>query len=229
MQADSPPVHRVRRSPLGRQIATAIRDDILFGQLAPGTHLTQQDLCERYGTSRMPVRDALRELTHSGLIVSDDSGRSVVAPMSRRRLRDTYRIQGMLHGLATRMVAEEATDAQIEELEDLHEQMLAAEKAADPELMADLNFLFHRRINHIAASPPLLAVIRILADQIPPHYATKMPQWMERANREHGRVMGAVRARDGEEASGLMEGHVTDAVEDLIAYLEQAGVEFSES
>ena len=54
---------RLDRTPLGQRIADALRHDILFGRLAPGTKLAQTQVCERFGTSRMPVRDALRQLT----------------------------------------------------------------------------------------------------------------------------------------------------------------------
>ena len=52
----------VDRAFLGRQIAQSLRRDILLGVLSSGTKLSQQQLCERFGTSRMPVRDGLRLL-----------------------------------------------------------------------------------------------------------------------------------------------------------------------
>ena len=51
----------------------ALRRDILLGVLKPGTKISQQQLTELYGTSRMPVRDALRLLVHEGLMTVDDS------------------------------------------------------------------------------------------------------------------------------------------------------------
>jgi len=222
-----PSVHPIKRSPLGRQIASAIREDILFGQRPPGTHLTQQELCQHYGTSRIPVRDALRDLAHSGHIITDAAGRSVVAPMDRKGLREIYLIQGILHGLATRMVTETATQADIEQLVDLHGKMVLAEESANPSLMADINFIFHRKINYLADSEPLLAVIKILAKKIPPHYATRMPKWMHRANQEHAEVIAAIAKRNADEAARLMQAHVAGAVEDLILYLQGKGFEFS--
>lgn len=219
---------RLNRDSLGRQIAEAIRSDILFGRLAPETPLTQQELCERFGTSRMPVRDALRELTHTGLVTVDETGHTKVAPVKRSDLRDTYLVQGKLHGLATGMATEKASDLDISELRDMHEAMVDAERHNDSERMAEINHQFHRRINYLGDSPRLLAVLKTLSALIPQHYAPEMPTWMKRANAEHAEVLKAMEARNADEAAEKMESHVTAAVEDLIAYLEEKDFSFSD-
>ena len=219
---------QLNRASLGKQIAEAIRSDILFGHLPPEAPLTQQELCERFGTSRMPVRDALRELTHTGLVDVDDAGHTKVAPVKRSDLEDTYLVQGMLHGLATRMATEKASDEQISELREMHSAMVEAEQSDDSETMAQINHQFHRRINHLADSPRLLAVLRTLSALIPHHYAPEMPKWMRRANAEHAELLLAMEAREAEKAAEIMESHVTDAVGDLIAYLEQKDFSFSD-
>ena len=62
---------RLDHSTLGKQVADAVRRDILFGKLKPGTKIAQQQVCDRFGVSRMPARDALRQLMHEGLIIPD--------------------------------------------------------------------------------------------------------------------------------------------------------------
>jgi DNA-binding GntR family transcriptional regulator len=224
----SDPSSRLNRASLGRQIAEAIRSDILFGRIPPETPLTQQELCERFGTSRMPVRDALRELTHTGLVTVDETGHTQVAPVKRSDLRDTYLVQGKLHGLATRMATEKASDEEISELREMHNAMVDAEQSDDSEKMAQVNHQFHRRINQLADSPRLLAVLKTLSALIPQHYAPEMPKWMKRANAEHAEVLHAMEAREAEQAAEMMESHVTAAVEDLIAYLEEKEFSFSD-
>lgn len=216
---------RLARAPLGRQIADALRRDVLFGHLAPGTRLGQQQLCEEFGTSRMPVRDALRQLTYEGFLVTDEGQHSVVAKLSRRDLHDIYVIEGLLHGLATKRVTEQATEEELDELDRRHDEMLGAERASDVESMADLNWHFHRRINQLARSRKLVTALRALALSIPRDYVVEFPEWVHRANEEHADILAAMRDRDGDKAELLMRQHVTDAGADLLSYLESKGLD----
>jgi DNA-binding GntR family transcriptional regulator len=218
---------KVERAPLGRQIANVIRSDILFGRLKPGERVSQQQMCERYGTSRMPVRDALRQLTYEGFMVDDGSRHSVVASFSRADLNDIYLIEGMLHALAVRRVTERRDPDEVQELLDYHQAMLDAGGAGDSGRMAVLNYGFHRRINQLARSPKLLAVLRTHALSIPRDYIAQIPEWTTRANEQHAEIMEAVKAGRAATAERLMEKHVRDAGADLIDYLESHGVELA--
>jgi DNA-binding GntR family transcriptional regulator len=127
------------------QIAAVLRRDILFGRLQTGTKRSQQELCNRFGTSRMPVRDALRELSYSGLLTQDDGGHAVVAPLKRTDVLDSFTIEGMLSGLAARKATALATEDQLQALEDPDEKMRAVSRHGDPAGPPTLN---------LAVSPP---------------------------------------------------------------------------
>lgn len=214
---------KLARATLGRQIAEAIRRDIVFGRLEPGTKLAQQQVCERFGTSRMPVRDALRQLQYEGFLTSDDGRHSVVARMSRRDIEDTFLIEGMLHAFAIRRVVQDATEDEVAELVERHEEMV--ERADDLQAMAELNWHFHRRVNQMARSGKLVAALRTLALSIPRDFVVEFPDWVKRANDEHSQIVAAVTKRDADLAERLMRDHVASAGHDLVAYLELKGVD----
>ncbi|MEV1057712.1 GntR family transcriptional regulator [Micromonospora chalcea] len=216
---------RLDRTPLGQRIADALRHDILFGRLAPGTKLAQTQVCERFGTSRMPVRDALRQLTYEGFLTGDGGGHSVVAPLRRHDIEDSFLIEGQLHGIATRRVAERADPAHLAELAERHAQMCGA--AEDAQLAADLNWHLHRRINQMAQSRRLIVALRALAVTIPRDLLLEFPQWIDRANDEHAQIIAAVAAGRGEQAADLMRDHVAEAGRDLVRYLEKKGVDLT--
>jgi DNA-binding GntR family transcriptional regulator len=218
---------RFERVPLGNQIADVIRRDILYGRLQSGTRVGQQLLCERFNISRMPVRDALRQLTTQGFLVDDGHGHSVVAPLGRSDLRDIYLIEGMLHGLALRRVTERHDDDEINELQGYHEQMLQATAAADHVKMSKINWQFHRRINQLSRSPKLLAVIRTHSLSIPNDQVNELPSRSERVNLEHAEIMSAVRRGEGAVAESLMRQHVVNAGDDLLRYLEAQRAQLS--
>jgi DNA-binding GntR family transcriptional regulator len=218
---------RFERVPLGNQIADVIRRDILYGRLAAGTHVGQQILCERFNTSRMPVRDALRQLTTQGFLVDDGHGHSLVAPLTRSDLSDIYLIEGMLHGLALRRVTERHDEDEISELAGYHEEMLRAAAAGDNARMSKINWQFHRRINQLSQSPKLQAVIRTHSLSIPNDQVETMPDRSEQVNLEHARILAAVRQGQGALAESLMHEHVVNAGRDLLSYLEAQRVEFA--
>jgi DNA-binding GntR family transcriptional regulator len=171
----------------------------------------------------MPVRDALQQLAYEGFLAVSD-GRSVVAPLNKRDVLDIYVIEGLLHGLATRRVAERASNDDVAELRKRHKEMLEAEKDGDVERMASLNWHFHRRINQMANSPKLSAALRTLALSIPRDYVVEFPHWMHRANEEHGAILEVLATSDGDRAEALMRQHVEAAGRDLVDYLSAKGL-----
>jgi DNA-binding GntR family transcriptional regulator len=215
----------IQREPLGSQIASALRRDIFLGRLLPGTRLAQAELCTEFGTSRMPVRDALRELTFDGTVISDGARTVVVAPLSRSDLIDSFRIEGLLNGLAARLATPLATAEDFEVLTSLHKQMLASSKASKHEQMAQLNWQFHRHINKLAGSRKLLSTLRVVSLDVPRDYLIRMPEWATKSNKEHAQIIAAMKARDSAKAESLMEAHLTESGKGLADFLVREGLQ----
>lgn len=218
---------QVSRETLGRQIAAALRNQILLGVLRPGQHLNQQQVCEQFGVSRMPVRDAFMLLGYEGFVVDEGAGRLVVARLTRRDIEDIYLIEGILHGLACKRATERATAEDLAELKQLHERLAAAVKAGDGAAMATLNWAFHRRINQLSASPKLTAALRPLAQSIPRELFSSIPSWGRKAVSMQQKLLAAMRARNAERAETIMIKHVNDAGADFIKFLQDQGIEFN--
>ena len=211
---------RVEKSSLGSQIAEQLRNDIIFGRLPAGAAVSQQQLCEDYGTSRMPVRDAIRQLQYEGLIVNTDGGHHVVAEQTPQDLEDAYRVEAMVHGLAARRATTLATDEEIGRLEELHESMVQAVGDQDFEAVVEMNWLFHRQINHMARSAKLMAIIRSVSLSIPRGYLLELPGWATRANLEHEQIIRALQLRDEDRVVDLIVSHIEEAGKNLIRYLD---------
>lgn len=217
--------HRVKvsRLSLGQQIADAVRRDIIFGRLEAGTKLTQEGLCEIYGTSRIPVRDALRQLQFEGFLSADGGRHASVVRITRRDIQDTFWLEAMLHGLATRRVAETATADQMGELRVLHQDMV--DHSSDPDYASDVNWHFHRRINQLAGSRRISAALKSVASALPRDFLTEIPGWADRANHEHAGILEAMKDRDADAAEKLMQEHIELAGDGFLHYLEANGVD----
>jgi DNA-binding GntR family transcriptional regulator len=215
----APRNEHVQRTSLSTQIADALRADIVFGRLEPGERLGQQQLCERFGTSRMPVRDALRELTYEGLLSSDQGGHAVVATMSRAYIEDSYVIDGILQGLAARRVANSADEQELTELRRINDAIAAVPDDADA--LGELNREFHSRLVSFSGSRKLEVALRATSMSMPTNasFLTQFPEWRERVAPEHQAIIDAIAAGDGDGADELMREHVASAGRHLTRYL----------
>jgi DNA-binding GntR family transcriptional regulator len=215
-----------RGSPLGSQIANALRRDVLLGRLVPGTKVSQQELCERFGTSRMPVRDALRSLVHEGLMFVDSTRHIIVAPLSRDDMIDAFAIEGELTGMAAERASRRATAEDLETLDGLDARMREAARDERPDLMVDLNWQFHRKLNHMAGSRKLLVAIRKVSVDLPRDFLAQLPERNAKSNEQHKGIIGAIRDRRHELAGELMKDHVVDSGYGLVNHLVAFGVQF---
>jgi len=115
-----------RRS-LSSQIAQRVRADILAGRLSPGQRVSQHKLAQTYGTSRIPVRDALRELEQEGFLVKGGAGgTSVVSRVTADDITDVFSILATALACATRRATRAATPEGIASLRAIHGRMLDA-------------------------------------------------------------------------------------------------------
>jgi DNA-binding GntR family transcriptional regulator len=202
------------RRTLADQIAEQLRRDILFGVIGPEDRLTQESVCQRFDTSRIPVRDAMQRLMHEGLLEATSSGLRVVS-MEERDFDDIFLIEAHLHALAAELMVQRASDEEIAELVALNDRMRAAHRAKDYELVARLNGSFHHKINVLAKSPSLIRLLRANSVRIDRDYLARFPHRTPRSLREHDAFLKAVLARDTEKASDVLRAHIFISAEAL--------------
>jgi len=217
---------QLQRNPLGNQIADTLRREILLGTLQPGTRVSQQQLCERFGTSRMPVRDALRELVHEGLMTLDSARHIVVAPLSKDDLLDAFTIEGVLTGMAAERASQRASAADLESLDRLHHAMLDAAEQMRQGAMVELNWSFHRTINHLSGSRKLIVALRKVSVDLPRDFLEQVPEWNVNSNADHARILAAMRAGKHKAAGKSMTEHVVQSGHGLVEHLAAHGVQF---
>jgi acyl-CoA synthetase (AMP-forming)/AMP-acid ligase II/DNA-binding GntR family transcriptional regulator len=216
----------LQREPLGNQIADTLRREILLGVLPSGTQVSQQQLCERFGTSRMPVRDALRELVQEGLMTLDSARHIVVAPLSKQDLLDAFTIEGVLTGMAAERASQRASAADLDSLERLHQAMLEAAEGNRQGAMVELNWSFHRKINHMSGSRKLILALRKVSVDLPRDFLERIPEWNVTSNADHARILAAMRAGKHKAAGKYMAEHVTVSGRGLVEHLIAHGVQF---
>jgi DNA-binding GntR family transcriptional regulator len=145
MSQDVSALEIVRTRSLASLVAQEIEAMILAGTLAAGERLNEQQLAVRLGVSRGPVREAVRGLERSGLVVSVRNQGSYVRSVSASEALEIYDLRAALTGLACARLAEAATAEQRGMLDDLVQRMEAAWQAEAASAYYALNLEFPRR------------------------------------------------------------------------------------
>ncbi|MEU7854395.1 GntR family transcriptional regulator [Nonomuraea sp. NPDC049141] len=135
-------INPLRNPPLGDQLLVQLRSLIVRGELSVGTHLVEGKIAERYGVSRGPVRDALRQLEIEGLVETRKRGVSVRG-LSDKDLLELYSLRGALESLAVREAIARLDAADWTPIDEALDQMQSAAVAADAAKFAAADLDFH--------------------------------------------------------------------------------------
>lgn len=193
------------------RVTQALRADVLRGELPPGTRITEASLALRYGTSRVPVREAIRVLAADGFLDLRPNAGARVADVPVDDLADLYAVrrvaEGITAGRCARLVAAGA-DGLVAELTGIVDAGFAALEADRPAENAALNTEFHAAVARLSQAQSMTLVLRRVAERIEWAYATTVAQQGRRAWTEHRRIVTAIAAGDEERAGDAMARHI---------------------
>ena len=138
------------------RIHRIMRDRILTGGIAPGTRLREAELSARFGSSRAPLREAIRRLESEGLVRSDFWRGSRVAEYSPAELYELYALRGLIEGYAATLLPASLDDSAQARMEQHLDAMAAAAQRDDWLAVARLDTAWHREIMLASGQPVLL-------------------------------------------------------------------------
>ena len=209
----------LRRTPLGLQISQELRRQILFGHLNPGTPLTQQDLCDRFGTSRMPVRDAINMLVMDGLATRPNNRDAVVADITLEDILDAFEVNAHLHALASVRAISRGTPEERNRLHSIHVKMGEAVGEGDLAKCAELNGRFHRQLNRMSHSTPIITALKRVTAFVPVDFVKEAPDYALRGYREHESIMDAFSEGERDRLYEMITHHVMSVADHLVEML----------
>lgn len=192
------------------RVGGQLREAILDGRLRPGQRLRQAAIALESGTSRIPVREALRELASEGLVVLQPNAGARVASLDLQELEEIYRLRELLEPYAIAASAPLLTDVNLALIAQLVERM---EQAADPDDLRPwlaLDRDFHFATFAAAPMPRLLGLVEGFWNTTQQYRRvyTRLPQRLEIAHTEHRLLLEALERRDPEDASRLLTTHI---------------------
>lgn len=141
---------------LGETVVAAFRDSILRQEFAAGSRLTDVSLAERWGVSRATVRDALRQLTYEGLVVSSPHRGYFVAEFSPTDVLELLDLRGMLEGRAAEAAVRHLTDDDFACLNEISDEIERLDYRVSVLRIRDLDINFHQIVTRRSGKPLLL-------------------------------------------------------------------------
>jgi DNA-binding GntR family transcriptional regulator len=205
------------RVTIGDGVYHQLRNALIVGRFDPGQIMTIKALAATFGTSPMPVREALRRLGAENALEIAANGSAHVPPVSAQRLDDICQARVALEGLATEQAAHRITDAEVSNLEQLVEAHESIHAAGDVYEMLLKNRDFHFAIYAASRSDVLMQLIdslwlrygpymRMLSSYIAPKLGTGLH---EPFSKHHHAIVAALKERNAEEARTHMIADIT--------------------
>ncbi len=206
---------------LSDRIRNALTDAISSGELAPGTMLDEQQLADRYGASRTPVREALRQLATSGMVEVRPRRGVIVRHVTAEEVMDMFEAMAEIEAVCVRLATYRITPLERSRLLRIHEASEAAVEAGDVDAYDALNREFHEAIyraahNDFLADQAIAVRTRLNAFR---RMQLRQDRRLAKSRAEHDAVMRAIAEGDGDEAARRMRAHMLNAASALDSYI----------
>ncbi|MFN0263240.1 GntR family transcriptional regulator [Tepidamorphus sp. 3E244] len=200
----------IERRTLHDELVERVRALVVEGVLAPGEKIPERELCERFGVSRTPLREALKVLASDGLVQLTPNRGATVARLTVADLEDVFPVMGALEALAGELACQNITDAQIAHIQDVHRQMVANYEARKLPEYFELNQRIHELILDAAGNRTLSTQYSSLAQRMRrARFMANMSdaRWKQ-AVIEHEEIMSALQSRNGEALAQILKDHL---------------------
>ena len=214
--------HRIRRySTTPDLIAESLRHEILRGEIPPGQPLRQEELAERFGVSRLPVRDALLRLEAQGLVHVFPNRGAFVISLSPEEVREIYEMRILLEGDVLERAVPRISDDDWRRIEAANAESVRT--ANGPEWVEG-DWKFHRALYEPAGRPRQLAMVEQLRGTVARFWTarTALPDRASEWLADHDAIVEACRARASVAARRRLEGHLTRVMELVLTRLAES-------
>lgn len=192
------------------RLRMTIEAEILSSALKPGEKLDEAKLAEKYGTSRTPVREALRQLSANGLVEIRPHKGAIVAKIGIRELIELFEVIAELDGACGRFAAKVCLRPDVDLIAAAQDVCIACAAADDLENYWRANEEFHDAICHASRNRCLIKLTIEVRNRVAPYRRLLLdqPSRLQTSVEEHAQILDAIRGGCPEEADRLLQFHV---------------------
>jgi DNA-binding GntR family transcriptional regulator len=200
----------ISRKTLHHELVMLLRKMIVEGELGPGSRIPESRLCDHFGVSRTPLREALKVLSAEGLVNLHPNKGARVARVTRKEIEEIVPVLGALAALAGELACAAIRTDELAHIRGIHIRMMDAYKAGDEQSYSDLNHAVHAALFEVARNTSLsetnnmlqtrLRTLYFVTPKTPPHWAD--------AIQDHVEMIAALAAKDGERFARIARRHI---------------------
>lgn len=195
-----------------------IREDILKGRYRQNEAMKELQISKELGVSRTPVREALRQLELEGLVAIIPNKGAVVSGINARDISDIYAIRSIIEGLCAQWAAENISDEQLDELEEIVYLSEFHLQKGHIDQLYELDNKFHEMLYEASGSKILRHVLSDFHHYVQRVRKTSLsaPDRAVKSISEHKAILEALRTKNSEKARDLTNVHVRNTSENVI-------------
>lgn len=203
-------------------VSDGVRKAIFAGDFEPGAQLRQDELADRYGTSRIPVREALRQLEAEGLVTIHPNRGAVVATLSLDDVLEMLEIRIALECRALRLAVPNMVDVDIDAAAAI---LKSYDEEPRPQNWGEMNWRFHKALYAPCNRAKLIAMIEANYGHVGRFIRVQvsLAAGKERPQREHHAMLDACRRGDTDTAVRMLEDHIIHTQKSLQAAARHRG------
>ena len=211
-------VHRIEPRTLKENVTEILRQLIIDGTLAPGTEFNQAQIAEQLGVSRGPIREALGQLEQEGLLQSVPYKGVIVTPLTRKYVEELYSVRTALELLALDRSIERITDAEIDFLDTIVDEMRAVARNGDRTRLVEVDLRFHEylltRADHELALKLWLTLEVGMRRCLRTRH--KIYTCLDEFVGSHPTLITALKARDVSLSRQILSDHIAESLHNLL-------------
>jgi len=214
---------QITRQSIPESLRDSLQERILNGEFKEGDALIQDAIAEEYDVSRMPVREALRQLEACGLVAMRTHKGAVVTTLPTEQIEELFELRAMLEGDLLARAMARMTDQDVAAARAILDRLEASYQARDMASWGRLNWLFHERLYAPADRVQTLAMLHGINLQTERYIRLHLvlTDGLDAAEREHREILRLYALRATDEAVAYLRTHILDAGRSLVVALRQ--------
>ena len=211
----------IRRQTTVTLVVDELRRRIMAGLLSEGQQLRQEALAADLGVSRIPVREALRQLEAEGFVSIQSHRGAVVSKLSLDEIAELFELRIRLESWLLELAIPQMSEHDLQQADEALETMLSNRKI---ENWGQLNWDFHVALYTPAARPATLRILRRINENMDRYIRLQisLTSGQLKAHREHKQILELCRARNVPRAVAVLEQHIVDVRDGLMRQLKEA-------
>jgi DNA-binding GntR family transcriptional regulator len=217
------PAKTVRTGTTVNDMVRVLSEQIVHGVMEPGTRLDEGRLATRFGVSRTPVREALRELHAMGMVERSPNQRTIVTRVSGQRLQQMFETMAELEAVVAHLAAERMTRQERQTLQDIHDKSADLVRRGAIEEYKDYNAFFHRLLYAGCHNAYLQDLVILTKNRLAPFRRAQfeLPDRLDHSWQEHAHIVAALLQGDGQAAARQARRHVLTVSQNSVCFASQ--------